>query len=168
MSNYEIMLILDPKSDDKIITEIANSSFLTSKEFEIKKLERTELAYEIKKSKTAFYYLVTAKATGDEINEFLRKANIAKNIWRTLSINLDSEKGLNRKAKPKRVRRPFVRRNQNQMARNNNSNQDNLAKDNKNPKTANRKADGNKKASPKAKQPKDAAAKENAKTKKEE
>ena len=130
MSNYEIMLILDPKSDDKIITEIANSSFLTSKEFKVEKLERTELAYEIKKSKTAFYYLINAKATGDEINEFLRKSNIAKNIWRTLSINLDSEKGLNRKAKPKKIRRPFVKKNANAMNKNSDK-KDSSAKTNK-------------------------------------
>ena len=131
MSNYEIMLILDPKSDDKIITEIANSSFLTSKEYKVEKLERTELAYEIKKSKTAFYYLLTTKATGDEINEFLRKSNIAKNIWRTLSINLDSEKGLNRKAKPKKIRRPFVKKNANAMNRNSDNKKDSSAKTNK-------------------------------------
>lgn len=111
MSNYEIMLILDPKSDEKIISDIAKSTF-KSKEIEIKKMERTELAYEINKSKTAIYFLVNTKATGKEINEFTRKANIAKNVWRILSINLDSEKGLNRKAKPKRIRKPmnFVRK----------------------------------------------------------
>ena len=131
MSNYEIMLILDPKSDDKIITEIANSSFLTSKEFKVEKLERTELAYEIKKSKTAFYYLINARATGDEINEFLRKSNIAKNIWRTLTINLDSEKGLNRKAKPKKIRRPFVKKNHNLANKNSDNKKDSSSKTNK-------------------------------------
>ncbi len=106
MSNYEIMLIIDPKSDEKVASEIAKSTF-KSKDVKIEKLERTELAYEINKSKTAIYVLVNVKATGDEINEFTRKANITKTIWRILSINLDSEKGLNRKAKPKKVRRPM-------------------------------------------------------------
>lgn len=125
MSNYEIMLILDPNSDDKIVSEIANSTF-ASKSLKIEKLERKELAYEINKSKTAIYYLVKVNASGEEINEFTRKTNIAKNIWRTLSINLDQEKGLNRKAKPKKVRKPFVRRNTNMegkefLTQNNNS-----------------------------------------------
>ena len=125
MAKYEIMLILDPKSDDQVISEIAKSSFKNAS-FELQKLERTELAYEIKKSKTAFYYLLNTEATGVEINEFLRKVNIAKNIWRVLSLNLDTERGLHRKAKPKRVRRPFVRRpqmtnQQNQAAGPNNS-----------------------------------------------
>lgn len=104
MSNYEIMLILDPKSDESKVSEIAKSTF-KSKDIKIEKLERTELAYEINKSKTAIYILVNVKASGEEINEFNRKCNITKNIWRQLSINLDTEKGLNRKAKPKRNRR---------------------------------------------------------------
>lgn len=104
MSNYEVMLILDPKSDEKTVSEIAKSTF-KSKDLKIEKLERTELAYEINKSKTATYILLNVKATGEEINEFTRKANISKNIWRILSINLDTEKGLNRKAKPKRIKK---------------------------------------------------------------
>ncbi len=105
MSKYEVLLILDPKSDDKIVSEIAKSTF-KSKDIKIEKLERTELAYEINKSKTAIYVLVNVEATGEEINEFTRKSNITKNIWRIMSVNLDSEKGLNRKAKPKKVRKP--------------------------------------------------------------
>lgn len=104
MSNYEIMLILNPTSDEKIVHEIAKSTF-SSKEVKIEKMERTELAYEINKSKIATYILVNVKASGAEINEFSRKANITKNIWRILSLNLDTEKGLNRKAKPKRIKR---------------------------------------------------------------
>lgn len=104
MSNYEVMLILDPKSDEKTVSEIAKSTF-KSKDVKIEKLERTELAYEINKSKTATYILLNVKATGEEINEFTRKANISKNIWRILSINLDTEKGLNRKAKPKKIKK---------------------------------------------------------------
>lgn len=104
MSNYEVMLILDPKSDEKIVSEIAKSTF-KSKDIKIEKLERTELAYEINKSKTAIYVLITVKATGEEINEFTRKSNITKNIWRILSLNLDTERGLNRKAKSKRAKR---------------------------------------------------------------
>lgn len=106
MNKYEIMLILDPNSDEKNISELVNSTF-KDKDFKIEKLERTELAYEINKSKTGKYMLINAKASGEEINEFTRKANIAKNIWRMISINLDTEKGLNRKAKPKRVKKPI-------------------------------------------------------------
>ena len=110
MSKYEIMLILDPNSDEKVVSEIAKSTF-KSKSVKVERLERTELAYEINKSKTAIYVLVNVEATGEEINEFMRKANITKNIWRSLSINLDTEKGLNRKAKPKKIKRQFGKRN---------------------------------------------------------
>lgn len=106
MNKYEIMLILDPNSDEKNISELVNSTF-KNKDFKIEKLERTELAYEINKSKTGKYMLINAKASGEEINEFTRKANIAKNIWRMISINLDTEKGLNRRAKPKKVKKPI-------------------------------------------------------------
>lgn len=110
MSKYEIMLIIDPNSDEKNVSEIASSTFKSGKDLKIEKLERTELAYEINKSKTAIYFVINVTATGDEINEFTRKANITKNIWRSMSVNLDSEKGLNRKAKPKRVKKPFVKK----------------------------------------------------------
>lgn len=112
MSKYEIMLIIDPNSDEKNVSEIANSTF-KSKDLKIEKLERTELAYEINKSKTGSYFLITVAAIGEEINEFTRKANIAKNIWRMLSVNLDSEKGLNRKVKPKKHKRVLGKKNTN-------------------------------------------------------
>lgn len=79
MSKYEIMLILDPTSDEKVISEIVKSTF-KSKEVQIEKMERTDLAYEINKSKTASYFVVNVSATGDEINEFTRKSNITKSI----------------------------------------------------------------------------------------
>ena len=62
MSKYEIMLILDPNSDEKIVSEIAKSTF-SSKELKVEKLERTELAYEINKSKTAIYMLINVVAS---------------------------------------------------------------------------------------------------------
>ncbi len=79
MSKYEIMLILDPISDEKVISEIVKSTF-KSKEAQIEKMERTDLAYEINKSKTANYFVINVSATGDEINEFTRKSNITKSI----------------------------------------------------------------------------------------
>lgn len=118
MSNYEIMLILDPNSDEKIIFELAKSTFKS--EAKIEKLERTELAYEINKSKTALYFLVNVQSSGQEINEFTRKVNITKNIWRILSINLSTEKGLNRKVKPKKFKKNI---NFSKKPRENNKNQ---------------------------------------------
>lgn len=125
MSKYEIMLILDPTSDEKVISEIVKSTF-KSKEAQIEKMERTDLAYEINKSKTANYFVVNVSATGDEINEFTRKSNITKSIWRIMSVNLDTEKGLQRK--PKKFRKPnpnFRKPNPERMNQENNSNSEN-------------------------------------------
>lgn len=132
MSKYEIMLILDPTSDEKVISEIVKSTF-KSKEVQIEKMERTDLAYEINKSKTASYFVVNVSATGDEINEFTRKSNITKSIWRIMSVNLDTEKGLQRK--PKKFRKPnpnFRKPNPERMNQENNSNSENKTSKRKN------------------------------------
>ncbi|MGL5205033.1 MAG: 30S ribosomal protein S6 [Metamycoplasmataceae bacterium] len=110
MSKYEIMLILDPSSSTQIAQEICDSTFKSSKDLKVTKLENTELAYKINKSKSALYVLINVSATGEEIIEFTRKCNITKTIWRQLAVNLDSEKGLNRKANPKKVKKPFVKK----------------------------------------------------------
>lgn len=109
MSKYEIMLILDPSSNSQIAQEICDTTF-KSKDLKVSKLENTELAYKINKSKNAIYILINVSAIGEEVIEFTRKCNITKVIWRQMVINLDSEKGLNRKANPKRVKKPFVKK----------------------------------------------------------
>ena len=100
MAKYEIMLILDPKSDIKEAEKLVNEVFTNAK---FEKMDRTELAYEINKSKTAHYALVNVEANGEEIKEFSRKANIIKTIWRYLTINLDTEMG--REAELKKPKR---------------------------------------------------------------
>ncbi len=109
MSKYEIMLILDPSSNSQVAQEICDSTF-KSKDLKLEKLENTELAYKINKSKNAIYILINVSATGEEVIEFTRKCNITKVIWRQMVINLDSEKGLNRKANPKKIKKPFVKK----------------------------------------------------------
>ncbi len=109
MSKYEIMLILDPNSDTQIAQEICGSTF-KSKDLKVEKLENTELAYKINKSKNAVYILINVSAIGEEIIEFTRKCNITKVIWRQMVINLDTEKGLNRKANPKKIKKPFIKK----------------------------------------------------------
>lgn len=110
MSKYEIMLILDPSSNSQLAQELCDSTFKSSKDLKVTKLENTELAYKINKSKSAIYILINVLATGEEVIEFTRKCNITKTIWRQMVINLDSEKGLNRKANPKKVKKPFVKK----------------------------------------------------------
>ncbi|WGI36365.1 30S ribosomal protein S6 [Mesomycoplasma lagogenitalium] len=104
MAKYEIMLILAPTEDFSLATKLAKEVFKDGVK-KAEKLERTHLAYPINKSTTGTYVLLNVESEESVISEFVRKANIQKTIWRTLVINLDSERGLNRKAKPKRMKR---------------------------------------------------------------
>ncbi|MGY6171757.1 30S ribosomal protein S6 [Candidatus Mycoplasma pogonae] len=123
MAKYEILLILAPGENPEIATDLAKNTFGADSIVSAEKLERTELAYEINKSKTATYLLLLVNAEEKLVAEFVRLTNISKTIWRTLVINLDSEKGLNRKVTVKKFkprapfnnnRRPFNRRNDNE------------------------------------------------------
>lgn len=103
MPKYEIMLILDSKADEGIVSKISNDVFKAGKPV-VEKLPRTELAYEINGAKTAKYFLIKVDTQPSDIKEFTRKANIEKAIWRFMAINLDTEK------KDKKPRKNFKRR----------------------------------------------------------
>lgn len=112
MPKYEIMVIVDPKAEMTALQEIANSVFGKN---EFKKLEQTELAYEIKKSKTAQYALINTETEGENIQEFTRRTNIEKSVWRILPINLDSETELKQNLKVSK--RPVFQKNNNRSPR---------------------------------------------------
>ena len=92
MRKYEVMFIVRPDLEEATITSVANSmkELLTSKSAAI--LEETamgqrELAYEIKKFKTGYYFLFIIEAENDEaIKEFDRVALINENIIRHLIV----------------------------------------------------------------------------------
>ena len=107
MPNYEIMLILDPKSDISVANTIAKDVFGQGVK-KSEKMDRTELAYKINNSNTAIYMLMNIDTEPQNIAEFNRKINITKDIWRALVINLDEEKA-NKIAKPRPERRSFNR-----------------------------------------------------------
>ncbi|WP_373436100.1 30S ribosomal protein S6 [Metamycoplasma equirhinis] len=100
MSNYEIMILVNPNSSEEDFKSFL-FSILKNENTKLEKLERTEIAYPIKKLSRANYYLINTKAEPTIISELTRKLNINKSILRSLVINLDSEKGL----KPKKVRK---------------------------------------------------------------
>ena len=55
-----------------------------------KELGQRELAYEIKKCKSGFYYLYNIESNDDAaVKEFKRLAKIEENVIRDLVINLD-------------------------------------------------------------------------------
>ena len=107
MPNYEIMLILDPKSEIAIADTIANEVFGSGVK-KSEKMERTELAYTINNSNTAIYMLMNIDTEASNISEFNRRVNITKDIWRALVINIDEEKA-NKIVKPRPERRSFNR-----------------------------------------------------------
>ncbi|MDO6829703.1 30S ribosomal protein S6 [Mesomycoplasma ovipneumoniae] len=99
MPKYEIMTILDPKAEATILENLLSGIFSQNSSYKLVKLENSSLAYPIKKSKTAQYFLINLDSPANLIEEFVRRANITKSIWRYLIINLDSEKGFNQKPK---------------------------------------------------------------------
>ncbi|MDO6856105.1 30S ribosomal protein S6 [Mesomycoplasma ovipneumoniae] len=111
MPKYEIMTILDPKAEATILENLLSAIFSQNSSYKLVKLENSSLAYPIKKSKTAQYFLINLDSPANLIEEFVRRANITKSIWRYLIINLDSEKGFNQKPKNyDRHKRTNVRR----------------------------------------------------------
>lgn len=119
MAKYEIILVLAPTENISLAEKIAKDVFGEGVK-KVEKLERTELAYTINKSNTGIFVLLNVETEEENIAEFVRRTNIQKTIWRTLVINLDSEKGLNRKTTPKKVRTPYVRKTYNNNPQNSN------------------------------------------------
>ncbi|MBE6153414.1 MAG: 30S ribosomal protein S6 [Firmicutes bacterium] len=95
MTNYEIMYIVRPNLEEDSIKKI-HESFVKllndngAKVTESKELGQKQLAYEIKKFKTGYYFLINLEAENDKaIKEFDRLALISEDIIRHLIINLD-------------------------------------------------------------------------------
>lgn len=108
INKYEIMAIVDPKTEvsefEAMLKEVFGAGVKS-----VETMENNELAYEINKSKIAHRVLVNVEAEGDRIAEFTRKANIAKYVWRNIVINLDTERGFGKEAKPRSFRKPAQR-----------------------------------------------------------
>lgn len=91
---YEIMFIVRPDLDEKGISSVAKqfekvlkdngAKILSSKE-----LGQKELAYEMDKQKSGYYFLINAELTKEAINEFTRLANINESILRHMIVRLD-------------------------------------------------------------------------------
>ena len=95
MRKYEIMFIVKSDTTDEERKEIVSNleNAFTKNKATItlsKELGQRELAYEIKKCKSGFYYLYNIEANDDAaVNEFKRLAKIEENVIRDLVINLD-------------------------------------------------------------------------------
>lgn len=95
MRKYEIMFIVKSDTTEEERKEIVSNleNAFTKNKATItlsKELGQKELAYEIKKCKSGFYYLYNIEANDDAaVNEFKRLAKIEENVIRDLVINLD-------------------------------------------------------------------------------
>jgi len=95
MKNYEIMFIVQPNLESEALKKIVSDleKIFTDNGANItlsKELGQKELAYEIKKHKTGYYYLYNIESNDDKaIKEFDRVAKINENVIRHLIINLD-------------------------------------------------------------------------------
>ena len=94
MNKYEIMFIVRPDMEEAEIRKTAENmkKVLTDKKANIleeKAMGQRELAYEIKKFNTGYYYLYVVEATNDAEQEFNRVARINENILRHLIVKVE-------------------------------------------------------------------------------
>ena len=94
MNKYEITLIVKTTIEEQEIKNIAETmkKVLTdnnAKIVEEKALGQKELAYEINKVKTGYYFLYVVEASSEAIDEFTRVAGINENILRYLTIKVE-------------------------------------------------------------------------------
>ena len=91
---YEILFIVRPDLEEAAIKDVFKkfetvlvdngAQVLSSKE-----MGQKELAYEIKKHKTGYYFLINVESDVKAINEFDRLALISEEIIRHLIVKLD-------------------------------------------------------------------------------
>ena len=95
MRNYEIMFIVRPTLTEEEIKKVAKNfeNVLTTNGANVtnvKEMGQRELAYEINKFKSGYYYLYTLEANDYKaINEFDRLAGISSDVIRHLITKLE-------------------------------------------------------------------------------
>lgn len=94
MRKYEIMFIVKPTLDEASIKKVFEDTKKLLQEhqatiLEEKEMGQRDLAYEIKKHKTGYYYLLTVEAPREAIEEFNRIVNISADIIRALVTKLE-------------------------------------------------------------------------------
>ena len=94
MNKYEIMFIVRPDMEEAEIRKTAESmkKVLTDAKanvLEEKAMGQRELAYEIKKFTTGYYYLFVVEASKEAEQEFNRVARINENLLRHLIVKVE-------------------------------------------------------------------------------
>lgn len=94
MNKYEIMFIVKPTLEEASIKKSFEDmkKLLTDNKANIleeKEMGQRDLAYEIKKHKTGYYFLLTVEAPREAISEFNRIANISDTVIRALVTKIE-------------------------------------------------------------------------------
>ena len=94
MNKYEVMFIVRPDMEEAEIKNTAEAmkKVLTDKKAKIeseKAMGQRELAYEINKFKTGYYYLYVVEANADAISEFDRVVRINESLLRHLVVRVE-------------------------------------------------------------------------------
>ena len=94
MNKYEVMFIVRPDMEEAEIKKTAEEmkKVLTDKKAKIveeKAMGQRELAYEINKFKTGYYYLYVVEANADAISEFDRVVRINERLLRHLVVRVE-------------------------------------------------------------------------------
>ena len=94
MRKYEIMFIVRPDCDEATMKNVVKKleKALTDNKAIItlsKELGQKELAYEINKHKTGYYFLINVESDAEAIKEFDRLATISEELLRHIIIKLD-------------------------------------------------------------------------------
>ncbi len=94
MNKYELMFIVKPDMEEAQIKKVAEDLKVVltdnkAKLLEEKAIGQRELAYEIKKFKTGYYFLFVIEAEKKAIEEFNRVVRINENILRHLVVKVE-------------------------------------------------------------------------------
>lgn len=94
MNKYEIMFIVRPDMEEVDIKNTADEmkKVLTDKKAKIvdeKSMGQKELAYEIKKFNTGYYYLYEVEASAEAVKEFERVSRINEKLLRHLTVRVE-------------------------------------------------------------------------------
>ena len=94
MNKYEIMFIVRPDMEEAEIKNAAEAmkKVLTdakAKVLDEKAMGQKELAYEINKYSTGYYYLLVVEASKEAEQEFNRVARINENLLRHLIVKVE-------------------------------------------------------------------------------
>lgn len=94
MNKYEIMFIVRPDMEEAEIKSVAEEmkKVLTDGKATIveeKSMGQRELAYEVKKFNTGYYFLYVVESSSETIDEFDRVVRINEKVIRHLIVNVE-------------------------------------------------------------------------------